>query len=348
MITGARSLQPFTAGQLRAHQGLLVGAALLFILATATVSVAFPLATYTLSLALFGLAHVLSELRFVDLRYGRRIGVHLRITIGLLLVGVVGLRIAQIGGWIPVSIARTAEVALVLLLSVSVIPHLARRSLVAGGVGLLVSALLLVGLLISPIHTLLLLAILHNLTPLGFLADVLPRERRLPLMLAAIAIFVAIPLFIATGTPFSWIRSLGWAMPEASILPAGPLSDHIGAYLHSSFHYEAWALHAFSAVVFAQCMHYAVVIHVLPRLLPEDAEQSGGLIPWPKQPVFVAIIVILSALLFAYFVWSFHDARAVYGVAAAVHAWIEVPILMLALLAAFGMAHSLSEPVKPD
>jgi hypothetical protein len=44
--------------------------------------------------------------------------------------------------------------------------------------------------------------------------------------------------------------------------------------------------------------------------------------------VALAGAAIGSLLLFA---WSFRDARAAYGVLAAVHAWVEVPILLLAL-----------------
>lgn len=330
-----------------AMAGAALGFVLLFVAATGVVSVAFPLATYTLSLAIFGLAHVLSELRYVDLRYGHRIGLHLRWTLGILLTGVVGLRLGLLMGHIPGPVARTAEVALVLLLSMSVLPLLARKSMIAATVGLAISAALLFGLLSSPIHTLLILAILHNLTPLGFLADAVPRQHRRPIMVAALTVFVFIPLFIATGIPFSWLHGLGLATPEASILPAGPLASHFGAYLHPSFHDRLWALHAFSAVVFAQCMHYAVVIHVLPRLLPRESEAGdskahGGLIPWPKARVFTALIIVASAALFLLFLWSFRDARAIYGVAAAVHAWIEIPILMLAILAGFGLDNALN------
>jgi hypothetical protein len=317
-----------------------LGTVLLFVAATGVVSVAFPLATYTLSLAMFGLAHVLSELRYVDVRYGHRIGVHLRWTLGILLTGVVGLRLGLLMGHIPGPVARTAEVALVLLLSVSVLPHLARKSMLAATVGLTISAALLFGLLTSPIHTLLILAILHNLTPLGFLADAVPQEHRRGVMVAALTVFVFIPLFIATGMPFGWLHGVGLATPEASILPAGPLASHFGAYLHPVFHERPWALHAFSAVVFAQCMHYAVVIHVLPRLLPGAGEPQRGLVPWPKTRMFTALVVTASAVLFVFFVWSFRDARAVYGIAAAVHAWVEIPILMLAILAGFGLDHA--------
>ena len=322
-----------TPGIFRQLFGPTIVAALPLVVGTLTVSVAFPLATYTLSLALFGLAHVLSELRYIDLRYGRSIGQHLRWVIGLSLLTVVTLRGAQLLGLIAPDAGQSLEVGVVVLLSLSVLPRLWRRGVMVAAVGLAVSALLVAGLVTSPIHTLLILAILHNLTPLGFLADALKPGQRAPLLLVGAAIFVAIPVFIASGIPHHWLSALGMMAPEASILPVGPLSSHLGAYIHPVFHDEQWAIYAFSAVVFAQCMHYAVVIHLLPRLLDEREHQHRGVLRWPSEGRFVILMVLMSALLFGLFVWSFGTARAIYGIAAAVHAWVEIPILMLALFA---------------
>lgn len=309
-----------------------------FVLATMLVSVSFPLATYTLSLAMFGLAHVLSELRYIDLKYGRRIGQHLRWTIGALLVSVVSLRVAQLMGWMSADVGRPLEVGIVLLLSLSVMPKLMKHGIFAVAVGMSVSGLLIAGLAMSPIHTLLILAILHNLTPLAFLADALPSKERTPVLTVGVLIFIAMPLFIATGTPFRWMAQLGVVSPEASILPVGPLAAHIGAYIHPAFHDARWALYAFSGVVFIQCMHYAVVIHILPRLLERDAHAHQGLFRWPDERRFTMLMVVASVLLFGLFVWSFGTARSVYGIAAAVHAWVEIPILMLALFAGLSAA----------
>ncbi len=309
-----------------------------FVVATMLVSVSFPLATYTLSLAVFGLAHVMSELRYIDLKYGRRIGHHLRWAIGALLVSVVSLRVLQLLGWMSADVGRPLEVGIVVVLSLSVMPKLMRHGIFAASVGITVSGLLIAGLVLSPIHTLLILAILHNLTPLAFLADALPREQRTPVLGMGALIFIAVPIFIATGIPFRWMMQFGIASPEASILPVGPLAAHIGAYIHPVFHEARWALYAFSAVVFTQCMHYAVVIHILPRLLERDAHTHRGLFSWPDERRFVFLMIVASSILFGFFVWSFGTARAVYGIAAAVHAWVEVPILMLALFAGLSMA----------
>ncbi|AFZ24789.1 hypothetical protein Cylst_2583 [Cylindrospermum stagnale PCC 7417] len=79
-------------------------------------------------------------------------------------------------------------------------------------------------------------------------------------------------------------------------------------------------------------MHYAVVIGVLPQW--DNANQwrtTNGFFPWHQQKQFRWLVTLLSALLFIGFARSFINARAVYGIAAAVHAWVEIPILLLAL-----------------
>ena len=79
-------------------------------------------------------------------------------------------------------------------------------------------------------------------------------------------------------------------------------------------------------MVFAQCMHYAAVLHVLPRLV--GAPPSGS--PPSGAPSFVLATVVLTLVLLALFAYDFKEGRSWYGLAAAVHAWVELPILLLA------------------
>jgi len=300
------------------------------VVVTLGVVVAFPLAVYTTTLAAFGLAHVLSELRYVDLRFGPRFGRALRIQLGVLLVGVAGSRLGVVTGLISGMTALRIELCLLAALVGVVFPVLARSRL-SLGVGLMVGLGALAGMALSPIHTLLVLALAHNLTPLGFLAEVLPPERRAVGLGLGFGVFVGIPLVIATGLPYSVLASAGLAAPEAALLSVGSLSDHLHVYIPRAFHETPWALHAFSAVVFAQCMHYAAVLHVLPRLLPDGADASRSVVPWPPQAVFVGAIALASVAFLGVFAWDFGQARGVYGIVAAVHAWVEVPLLLVAL-----------------
>lgn len=330
-------------------RGWRAGLLALLLLLAVVASVGFPLLTYTLSLAMFGLAHVMSEMRFVRARFGERLQRWLLVALSLLLAGVVGSRVARIAGVIEGSLATNLELALVVALALCALPVIWRVSRAGFAISALLVAGLVIGLLVTPIHTLLLLAVLHNLTPMGFLVEVAPRRARGAVMALSVAVFVMIPLFIASGLPATWLMKLGIYAPDFSPLPTGPLYDHFSVYLPRSWHGLASAQHAFSAIVFAQVMHYVAVIHVLPRCLAraeatsvpalEEAESMGS-----RGSLFLLAMVGASAVLFVGFCFDFKIARSVYGVAAAVHAWIEVPILMIALSALVsGTADALSE-----
>lgn len=334
-----------------------------FVLAVAVCAVAWPLATYTLSLAAFGLAHVLSELRFVHRRYGARVHSQLAGVLVALLLGIVLLRISAIMGVLDAGLAGQLEVGVALMLGIVVLPMLGQRHPVQLGVGILVCAALAAGLLVSAMHTLLVLAILHNFTPIGFLADATEGARRRRMMALCAVVFLLMPVLIATGLPFDAASEIfGIAAPEASLLPVGPLAEHLGAYLPPEVHGRAWATHAFSAVVFTQCMHYAIVIHVLPRLNEESGDarstdapstdapstDAKGTAVWtPRISGFTLFLIGAGLVWLAAFVWDFKLARRLYGVAAAVHAWVEIPILMIALLGVWPMAQA-AEPESSD
>ena len=300
-----------------------------FLLVSLVSSVGFPLLTYTLSLALFGLAHVMSEMRFVRARFGQRLQRWLLAALSILLTGVVGLRVARIAGVLEAAVTINLELILVVALALCALPVIWRLS----RAGFVASTLLVVGLvgglLVTPIHTLLLLAVLHNITPIGFLSEVSPAKSRGGVLALAVAVFVMIPLFIASGLPAMALMRAGIYAPDFTPLPTGPLYDHFSAYLPRQWHGLASAQHAFSAIVFAQVMHYAAVIHVLPRCLPEQASNEDA----NHSATFLLAMIGASLVLFVGFCFDFKIARSVYGVAAAVHAWIEVPILMIALSA---------------
>lgn len=292
-----------------------------------------PLLTYTLTLALFGGAHVLSELRYVEARFAARFEQRVLAGMGVFLGGVVLVRLLKgLGLWGGAPSVQL-ELALVAGLGALVLPALA-----AGGVGPLLVGLLTVGavswgLVAAPVWTILALACLHNWTPLGFLAEGLPAaERRRGLVLGALAFGLGpLAVFLAS------LAGPGW--PELSVLPAGSLSQNLGAYLPGVLHERSWAVAAFSALVFAQCMHYAAVIGVLPRIAPggPGAPRALGLSRIPARPWLVAV-VLLSALGFLGYTVDFREARTWYGLVAAVHAWVEVPVLLAALLPAAGAA----------
>lgn len=306
--------------------------ALAGIAACAAAATAAPLLTYTLTLAVFGGAHVLGELRFVEARFAARLPERLLWGLGALLLGVVTLRVVKnLGLWGGVEATRT-ELILVAGLAALTLPTLARAGGRALAIGGGVVAAVSVGLLTAPIWTMLTLACLHNWTPVGFLADGLPAsERRAGIALVAIA-FGLVPIAIATGLPAAVFDAAGASLPDLSLLPSGARSEHFRAYLHRSIHDATWAPAVFSALVFTQCMHYAAVLGVLPRIAPggPTAPRAVGLSRIPTR-AFVGGVATLSFVALFGYILDFRVARSWYGVVAAVHAWVEVPVLLLAL-----------------
>src|SRR5437660_10670865 len=86
-----------------AHGRTLIGVGA-FLAVTFTSAVALPLATYTTALAVFGLAHVGSELRYVDYRFGSRLRGSFGLWLGLPLAMAFVARLAGMMDWISDSV----------------------------------------------------------------------------------------------------------------------------------------------------------------------------------------------------------------------------------------------------
>ncbi len=304
-------------------------------------SAGFPLATYSLTLALFGAAHVLYELRYVDRRFGPGLGRVIRWGMGLLLLGIVGLRAAGVWEWLPYDIRGPGELLLGAGLVGLALPALAGAGVGVTLVGVGLAGALVLAMIQAPLYAFLTLSVLHNFTPLGFLAERLRGPDRIRALGVGALVFVGGPLCIASGLPARWLGGLVSA--EWTMLPTGPLSAHLGTYLPRGWFDSPRAADLFGGIVFAQCMHYVAVIYVLPRLgagrEPDDIVARPGrdrpIVPWPRSGLFLVGVIVATLPLLAFYAVDFAEARALYAIAASVHAWIEIPILLLALAAAY-------------
>ena len=323
---GAADPLPRTAPAL-ALLGLLAGCA-----------AAAPLLSYTASLALFGGAHVIFELRYVEARFGDGPLRRLWAGVGLALAAVVALRLAHALGLWGGPAAAQLELGLIAALGLMCAPAVwARRRGEGVALGLGVTALCL-GLLFQPLLCMVTLAVLHNWTPAAFLAEALPRASRRRALGLGLVAFVVLPIVLATGLPAAGLLALapglattaaGWGLPGA-----GPLSAHLGVYVPRPFLDADFAPALFSAVTFAQLVHYAVVIGVLPRVAPGGPGWPAPVgLSRPSPLAFAVGVGILSVVAAAGYLLDFGLSRRWYGVVAAVHAWIEVPALLLALAA---------------
>jgi len=292
-------------------------------------AVLLPLATYAFTLALFGLVHVAVELRYVDRRFGSRVPWRLGTTLLFVLGAIVLVRLLGLAAVLAPAPRATLELGLVGALVLLVLPTLRRAGPLRALVGLALLGLLVFGAWRAPLATLVLFAVAHNLTPVGFLADALEGRARTRALVVAALVFGAVPLLIAGGGPARLLA--GWGVPGLDLPGAGRLDQNLRVFVPSFWRDGAHAVDLFSAAVYLQCLHYAVVIHVLPRLAPRSPPGESERLPWPAPLPFTVGLVVVAVVSFAAFFLAFSDARAVYGLFALVHAWIEIPILLLAL-----------------
>jgi hypothetical protein len=239
--------------------------------------------------------------------------------------------------------ALTAELSIVVLLALTAAAGPIVRCALAIGV----AAALGVATLLEPYDTSIVLAMLHNLTPLVFLWEITPRSQRWQVMSAALAIFVALPLLVASGLPREALAALDGPAPSLDPLHAGPLSAHLYVYAPVPLLRYARDVDLFSASVVAQCAHYAAVIVVLPLVLQRHDPRAEGLVPWPRGIIFATIVALAAAVALSRFAADFGSARALYGIAASVHAWIEIPLIVVALTARYG-SNASARPTAQD
>jgi hypothetical protein len=295
----------------------------------ACAAVQAPLLTYAVSLGLFGVPHVLVELRYVDRAFAPRlrrpllVGVLVGVALIALLrtVGVFGLGASTLRMQAELGVGAMLAALVALLASHGVSRTSCSAALAAAALG--------TGAILAPVATLVVLAFAHNLTPLGFLLDGLRGPARTPALLAAAVVFVVVPVAILGGA-FGAAAELSAFDPQG---PAGigPLEQHLGVFVPPALLTEDIALDMFRAAAYLQCMHYAVVLHVLPRLAvdrPAGERVAPALLDRLGQGVPVAVLGAAAA---AAFVLAFGETRALYGVLASVHAWVEIPILLAAL-----------------
>lgn len=287
---------------------------------------AAPLATYAILLALFGLVHVITELRYVDQRFGPRIGLRLLPWIAAGLAAAVVARGLSVAGVIPRFDALTLELAAGLAIAAAAVV-VARRHRAAIGAGLGLTALC-AGL--WPLDTLLVIALAHNLTPLAFVAEALPAGDRGRAVAVLCVPFLVIPAVLASGA----MQEFGLALNAWTPFGIGPIARHQGVLTPPFVTGEA-ATALFAGAVFAQGMHYFATIVVLPRLAPDGA---APVLPWPSPTLFWSCMGATALASLALYSWSFADARAWYGLPAALHSWAEGPVLLLALAGALSAA----------
>ena len=75
-------------------------------------------------------------------------------------------------------------------------------------------------------------------------------------------------------------------------------------------------------------MHYAVVIGLFPQW---TFDRSKMFLPWVSSKYFYWLLAGISACFLIAFQQSFFITRALYSIVAAIHSWLEIPLLLLIL-----------------
>jgi hypothetical protein len=291
-----------------------------FVTGLIAAAVWMPVPLYLFSLALFGLPHIIWELAFLRSRYGARWTARWWGLLWFALLLQAAVRTAVWSKAYPAELAAIADV--LTLLIVALIVTLAPRgtpwrtrlagAILAGATWYLLEQ----GEVIS---VLLILALLHNFTPLALAWD-LARDHPPARPLAwGITMLFAIPLLLpVAGLMTDWpLHAVAFLSEQSEVLdrqlPASWSTGLRPALL--------------SSMVLAQCLHYYCVIVLLPQA-EHRRTQRQPLGSWPRYLAWGAAL-----LLTFYFAIDYSSARGLYAVAAGAHAWLEWPVLIMALTA---------------
>ena len=286
----------------------------LIILVSALSAIAFPFTTYATTLFTFGIAHIAIELRYIDSRFYQNLNKTIEWRLLQLVLSIALLRCCAIFGLISIQLAPLLELFAGLGLILVATHHVYRQNWQLGILGLAVSCLCGIGIIKDPIATLVILALVHNLTPVAFILE-RQRTKLLRTLLICGLVFGGIPIGIIS------LKSLGIIN-----FPLETNTHYLNAFVAPSWQHLSIAYPLFSAATFLQCMHYAAVIGLFSRWTKEDTETF---LFWLPSKKFYWLLAGISVYFLVAFQHSFALTRAFYGIAAAIHAWLEIPLLLL-------------------
>ncbi|MEV7188421.1 hypothetical protein [Kitasatospora sp. NPDC093102] len=278
-----------------------------------------PTGLAVLGLAAFGLLHNVLELRYVAGRFATVMtGPLLRLLLALV-TGIVLCRLLP-----PSRASQAAEILLAygLLAAACRYGLRGRPRLLAAGAVLLVAAG--AASLAFPAYHFVVLAHLHNVVPLLFLAEWSRRLRR------GRAGFLAL--------------QAGWVLVVPALLLSGLLdgllSQRPGGWtdrLAAAYTPPAWltpeaGLRFLAVFAFLQTMHYVVWVWFLPRYEPEAAERFDARVPALRGVRAWALGAGAGVLLALLFAVDYVQGRSLYAALASYHAYLEFPVLLMLVL----------------
>lgn len=286
-----------------------------------------PVLLYFVSLLLFGLPHVLTELAFVRHRYRHRGGPLFWRAIAALLLLEAALRLGGAASGLSSAALGALELLLLsgLLFSVLLVSGASLQArlgavLLAGGIGLLLhKGEILLALTVF--------ALLHNFTPLAFVLDLARDDPRARTHARWMALVFCLPLLAGF---------IAWLWPPEWMLHSAFMEQRFLAQISGDWLDARTRIAVLAAAALAQCLHYLAVIRWLPALASSAAQP---LLSARSKAAIAAAGIALSLL----FLLDYGNARWLYGAAAGVHAWLEWPLLVL-ILAGWRGARETAQP----
>lgn len=317
---------------------------IIFLIFNLLFSSIFPLSTYALSLALFGLLHVTQELHYIKKRFFLNYQLSLIKIIILLLLSIILIRFIHINHifYLYKQTFYLIELSIVWLMIAMV--YFTFKNIRSSLILSLILCILGYGIYNYPLILMVIFSIFHNFTPIFFLMEYKKnsyerlnqhQQREFKwIYYASLFSFILMPLLIIFIQPLRFFPDLS---REAFLLNIGHIDQHL-----SVFTLKHWwgakpydlGVSIFSAVVFCQVMHYTLVIHILPRCQGWLEEQNDEMQVSTIQGFFKENIpfIAISMLSFYLFYLSFYQARQYYSLIASFHAWIELPLLLSTFL----------------
>jgi hypothetical protein len=298
-------------------------------LALSLACAAFPYGAYFGSLALFGLPHVCYELGYARERHAWQAPRSFWLALAPPLAIQAGARLAFWLGAISAPSAMAIDIACLAALGLAGAFAPSGSGYAPRLASLAVAATCCAALALGGVAALLgTLALLHNLTPAAYAWSLARQEPERKAFAARLCMALCLPLAAFAAC--------------LAFFPA-PMDLEATAFATSaSLSPSPWLVKPlFAAIACSQCLHYWSVIVELPR---------AGLAPWGKKalskPLAISAWTATAAML-AYWAANASAARGLYAVAAGMHAWIEYPLLALALLGTRHTAPGFA-PLAPD
>lgn len=307
-----------------------------------TIAVIAPVPLAVGAVAVFGVAHLGLETRYVIGRFSTSVPWQALAWLLLPLTVIAGVRLAQLG---PRGTRIEATIALALV--VGAWAWCTRGRWAACAIGVLAVVGVLVPALRRPELYAVAVAHLHNLTPVAFLWEwsrdrgtVLGRRLfRSAQLLWAVVIpaVVLLGAFDRDGWGWSWAADRTPAKVAAVYSPAGWGGG--------------WPLRFLIVFCFGQLMHYVIWVGFLPAAAGREHRVAGRVGPFGpllRPRVFLPGLLGAALLIGLLQLLSGPDGRRLYAAVASYHAYLEYPLLalMLASLAGVGLRSRVLPPTE--